>query len=382
MTKPTNIHLWIPELFLSKGGIQVFSGFLLEALKTLYPQANLSVALKNDTADLVDQNVESIDNLQIYCSGKIASPFRTLFFALQLMRLAIAQKPKLVIITHLNFAPIAFILKKLIGTRYIAIAHGVEAWNIQNPLIKKSLHAANLILAVSHFTRDRLCQEQGLSPDKVGVLHNTFDPKNWEITTKPKYLLEKYRLRPEQKTILTVSRLVSSEQYKGYDHLLTAMPAICQTIPDVHYIIVGKGSDRDRIEKIIEQNNLKNYVTLAGFIPDEDLSDYYNLCDLFAMPSRREGFGIVYLEALACGKPVLGGNLDGAVDALCHGELGVLINPENPQEIAEAIIQILLSKHKNQLIYQPDLLRKKAILTFGIEKFQRTLSNYLSIFLD
>ncbi|MFO0211192.1 MAG: glycosyltransferase family 4 protein, partial [Pseudanabaena sp.] len=251
----------------------------------------------------------------------------------------------LIITTHLNFAPIAFILKKIIGTRYIVIAHGIEAWNIQNPLLKKSLQNADLILAVSNFTRDRICQQQVISPEKVGVLHNTFDAHAWEIRDKPTHLLQKYGLSPRQKIILTVSRLVTSEKYKGYDQILSVLPILRQSIPDIHYIIVGKGSDRDRLLQIIQQNNLQKYVTLAGFIPDEDLCDYYNLCDLFAMPSKREGFGIVYLEALACGKAVLGGNLDGAVDALCQGEIGALINPDNLQDIATIITKILSCKY-------------------------------------
>jgi len=379
MTKPNNIQLWIPELSRSKGGIQVFSGFLLQALQALYPHIHFSVSLKND---LNSANIKNSPQIQTYYTGAIPSPLRTLFFALQLIWLAIAQKSDLVIMTHLNFAPIAFILKKIIGTKYVAIAHGIEAWDIQNPILKTSLQSADLILAVSNFTRDHLCQDQGLSPDKVEVLHNTFDEKAWEIRAKPPQLLEKYGLRNDQKIILTVSRLVSSEQYKGYDRILEALPIIRQTIPDIHYIIVGKGGDRDRIEQIIQHHNLQNHVTLAGFVPDQDLCSYYNLCDLFAMPSKREGFGIVYLEALACGKPVLGGSLDGAVDALCHGEIGVLINPDNLPEIAEVITKILLGKYENPIIYQPQALRQAAITQFGFMGFQKVLSNYLSNYLS
>ncbi|WP_271254327.1 glycosyltransferase family 4 protein [Pseudanabaena sp. Chao 1811] len=386
MTRSKHVHLWIPELFCSKGGIQVFSGFFLQALQTLYPDANLSVFLKNDSTEIIEQafkqnHTHHWSQLPVYCSGKAPTPLRTLFFSWQLLSLAIAQKPDLIITTHLNFAPIAFILKKLLGIKYIAIAHGVEAWNIQNPLLKKSLQAADLILAVSHFTRDRLCQEQGLSPHKVGILHNTFDDKAWKISPKPPNLLQKYGLCNDQKIILTVSRLVASEQYKGYDRILEALPIIRQTIPNIHYIIVGKGSDRDRLEQVVRQNELEKHVTLAGFIPDADLGDYYNLCDLFVMPSKREGFGIVYLESLACGKPTLGGNLDGAVDALCEGEIGVLINPDNLSEIAETIVKILSGEYKNQAIYQPQILRQKVIAKFGFEHFQQTIFSYLLDFL-
>lgn len=387
MTKSNHIHLWMPELFCSKGGIQVFSGFFLQALQALYPDANLSVFLKNDSAEIVEQafkqnHTNHWSQIPTYCSGAIPSPLRTLFFSWQLISLAIDQKPDLIITTHLNFAPIAFILKKILGTKYIAIAHGVEAWDIQNSLLKKSLQAADLILAVSHFTRDRLCQKQGLSSDKVGILHNTFDETAWKISPKPPHLLQKYGLSADQKIILTVSRLVASEKYKGYDRILETLPIIRQTIPNIHYIIVGKGNDRDRIERIIQQNNLQNYVTLAGFIPDEQLCDHYNLCDLFAMPSKREGFGIVYLESLACGKPTLGGNLDGAVDALCEGKIGTLINPDNLLDIAETIIKILLGEYENQAIYQPEILRQKVIINFGFEHFQKTIFNYLSNFLN
>jgi glycosyltransferase involved in cell wall biosynthesis len=380
-TKTLNIDLWMPELFISKGGIQVFSEFFLQAIRTIYLKANFTIFLKNDTDEIVNQNRDRLLHIPTYSSGKVKLSLRTLLFALRLISSAIAQKPDLVIMMHLNFAPIALLLKQLIGTKYIAIAHGIEAWNIQNPILKKSLQAADLILAVSNFTRDRLCQELSLSPDKVGILHNTFDVNAWKIAPKPQYLLEKYGIRPEQKIILTVSRLIASEQYKGYDQLLEVMPIVRQAIPDLHYIIVGKGSDRDRIEQIIQQKDLQNCVTLAGFIPDEDLCDFYNLCDLFAMPSKGEGFGIVYLEALACGKPVLAGNLDGAIDALCQGNLGVLINPDHPQAIAEAIIKILSGQHENSVIYHPEILRQQVTDTFGFTHFQTVLSNYLSEFL-
>ncbi|HBC40356.1 MAG TPA: glycosyltransferase [Pseudanabaena sp.] len=385
MTKSQHIHLWIPELFATKGGIQVFSGFLLQALQSLYPDSSFSIFLKNDAWEDIQPRVtpdSSYLQTKIYGAGTIPLPLRTLFFSWQLLSKAIAQKPDLIITAHLNFAPIAFILKKIIGTRYIVIAHGIEAWNIQNPLLKKSLQNADLILAVSNFTRDQLCQQQVISPEKVGVLHNTFDPHVWEIRDKPTHLLQKYGLSPRQKIILTVSRLVTSEKYKGYDQILSALPILRQSIPDIHYMIVGKGSDRDRLLQIIQQNNLQKYVTLAGFIPDEDLCDYYNLCDLFAMPSKREGFGIVYLEALACGKAVLGGNLDGAVDALCQGEIGALINPDNLQEIATIITKILSCKYEHPLMYQPQRLRQVVISKFGFEHFQQNLSNYLSSFLN
>ena len=401
MSKKTHLHLWIPELVASKGGVQVFSKFFLQAIHQLYPEIDLSIFLKNDQLTAIrvtdwleqligdrtnnqspDQSNNQSKTISIHCSGTNPTPWRTIAFSWQLIAKAIAQKPDLIIMTHLNFAPIALLLKWLVGTKYIAIAHGVEAWDIKNPLLLKALKSADLILAVSSFTRDRLCQTQSISSNRVKILPNTFDASAWRIVPKPQHLLDKHKLQPNQKVILTVSRLISSEQYKGYDRILEALPTIRQAIPDVHYIIVGKGDDGDRLEQIIQQKQLQNHVTLAGFIADKSLCDYYNLCDLFAMPSKREGFGIVYLEALACGKPVLGGNIDGAIDALDQGKLGALINPENTEAIAQEIINILTDRHDNKVIYQPQMLREKVINLFGFSKFQATLNIHTKAFLE
>ena len=141
--------------------------------------------------------------------------------------------------------------------------------------------------------------------------------------------------------------------------------------------MVGKGNDKSRIEKLIHDLNLEACVTLTGFIPDEELCDHYNLCDVFAMPSKGEGFGIVYLEALACGKPTLGGNQDGAIDALCQGELGALVDPDNIDEIAHTLVQILQGTYPHPLMYQPQALRQKVIEVYGFQAFQDKLLGLL-----
>lgn len=256
-------------------------------------------------------------------------------------------------------------------------AHGVEAWNITNPKLQKALQYADKILAVSNHTKNRLLKEYNLDSSKVYFLPNTFSEEQFNIQNKTNYLLKKYEINERKKIILTVARLSSNEQYKGYDKIISALPKIKQVIPNIHYILVGKGDDMPRIKKIIEESNLSHNITLTGFIPEEELSDHYNLCDIFAMPSKGEGFGIVYLEAMACGKPVLAGNQDGAIDALCQGKLGALVNPDNINEIAQTIIQILQGKYPNPLIYQPEELRKKVIDIFGFESFKNTLSVYL-----
>ncbi|MFP4120930.1 glycosyltransferase [Coleofasciculus sp.] len=371
LANQTRLHLWFPNIFEFKGGIQVYSAFLLEALQTTYPQVQYDVFLKHDNRCPSDLSVFSHTNF--HYSGSLPLSLRTPGFAAQLIASAIWQRPNLVITSHLNFTVAAYWLKRLTGIPYWSIAHGVEAWNIQRPALQTALQQADRILAVSSYTRDRLLKKQNLDPNQLSILPNTFDPHRFEIRHKPTHLLKRYQLKPEQPIILTVNRLSRRESYKGYEKIIEALPQIRQALPQVHYIIVGKGDDRPRLEQFIRERQLKDWVTLAGFIPDAELCDYYNLCDVFAMPSKLEGFGIVYLEALACGKPTLGGNQDGAIDALCQGELGALVDPDDVDAIAQTLIQILQGTYPNPLMYQPEALRQAVIDRFGFDRFKQKL---------
>lgn len=367
----TRLHLWFPNIFEFKGGIQTYLAVLLDALQRVCPEHRYDIFLKHDTRASSEFSLSV--NTRFHFAGNLPLSLRTQAFALQVIGQGLWKRPNLVIAAHLNFTPAAYWLKCVTGISYWTIAYGIEAWNIQRPDLRRALHHADRILSISSYTRDRLIKEQNLDPSKISLLPCTFDPSRFQIASKPVYLLKRYNLKPEQPVILTVSRLAEAKRYKGYDRILEALPQIRQTLPDVHYIIVGKGKDQPRIEQLIAQLNLHDCVTLAGFIPDEQLSDYHNLSDVFAMPSKREGFGIVYLEALACGKPTLGGNQDGAIDALCQGELGALVDPDNVDAIAQTLIQILQGTYPNPLLYQPEALRQAVIDRFGFDRFKQKL---------
>ena len=373
--RPKHFHIWIPNIFGFKGGIQTYSAFFLQALQTLYPDSQHDVFLMHDIEASSDHL--RLPNTTFHFTGSWEPKVRPFAFAAQVLSQSLQKRPDLVITTHINFTVIAQWLKYLNRTPYLTVAHGIEAWNIQKPMLRPALSAADRILCVSHYTRDRLLHEQRLDSSKMGILANTFDTDRFHIAPKPQRLLKRYGLSNEQPVILTVARLDVGEVYKGYDKILWALPKIRHHFPGVRYILVGKGSDTARIQKIIEQQGLEECVTLTGFVPDEELGDYYNLCDVFAMPSRKEGFGIVFLEALASGKPVLAGNCDGSVDALCGGKLGALINPDSIDEIATVLTQILQGTYSHPLIYQPEILRQKVTEVFGFEHFKSTLSEYM-----
>lgn len=370
------MHIWVPNLFEFKGGIQVYLQDFLDVL------AIDSSTRKFKVFDKLDKNYPHHgryqNNFSFEFSGSIPKVLQTPHFAFNLVLRAFLERPDFIICGLITFGPIAALLNQWLGIPYWLVVYGIDVWNIKDPLRIQALYRASQIIAISSYTRDRLIQEHDLLIEKITLLPVTFDSHRFAISHKPDYLLSRYGFQNNQLVILSVTRLASQEGYKGYDRILQAMPKIRNQIPNVHYLLVGKGDDRPRIEQQITDLGLTDCVTLAGFVPDNELCDHYNLCDVFALPSQGEGFGIVYLEALACGKPTLGGNQDGAIDALCHGDLGALVNPDDIEEIAQTLIQILQGTYPNPLMYKPDQLRQKVIETYGFEKFKHTLATYLA----
>jgi glycosyltransferase involved in cell wall biosynthesis len=374
-TTKESLHLWFPNLFEFKGGIQVYLQAFLEAIERKFPKLLMYVLDKLDRDRPSDK--WQTENFHFSFSGAVPNYLQTGHFCVNLIQAALINKPKLIVCGHLNFAPVAFCLNRLLGIPYWIVVYGVDAWGVRDRWKIKALKKAEKIISISDYTRDRLFKEQKIPKTQIDLLPVTFDVSRFQLSSKPNYLLERYGLKSHQPVILTVTRLASTDGYKGYNQIIQALPKIKSQIPDIHYLLVGKGDDRPRIEQLINQLNLQDCVTLAGFIPDEELGDHYNLCDVFAMPSKGEGFGIVYLEALACGKPTLGGDRDGAIDALCHGELGALVDPDNVEEIASTLLKILQGTYPNPILYQPEVLRQKVIEIYGFDRFQQTLANYL-----
>ena len=342
------------------------------------PSQEIRVLLKNDFPGAVNC-VNGFGHVTVY--GHWPAPLRTPRFASECLSRAWRERPRLIVSTHLNFGPVAQIVREFTGVPYVLVAHGIDAWRLNSRARQRALRKGDLVLAVSRYTRDCLVQKIGLDSQRVQILPNTFLPERFAIGPKSPRLLRKYGLTAQTPLILTVCRLAGAERYKGYDQMIRALPQILSKIPDARYLLAGTGPDRPRIERLVADLNLRDYVVFAGFVPDEELSEHYNLCDLFAMPSKAEGFGIVYLEALACGKPVLAGNKDGSRDALNDGELGLLVDPDDTGQIASEIIRVLRRQHPHPNLFRPELLRQRVTELFGFGRFKRDVADRLRPFL-
>jgi phosphatidylinositol alpha-1,6-mannosyltransferase len=268
-----------------------------------------------------------------------------LSYALAALGAARAHRPEVVFCGHLFMAPLAAVIARLLRARLWIQVHGIEAWGELSRLRRGSLEAADLVTAVSRYTRRRLLESVGIGPTRVKVLPNTVDPR-FSPGPKPGHLLGRHNARGK-KILMTVSRLASSERYKGHDRVIESMPLVLQRHPETIYLIVGDGDDRARLAALASDLAVADKVMFTGRVAREELPDYYRLADLLVMPSKGEGFGIVFLEAMACALDVIGGNQDGSMDPLGDGAFGLTVDPDDVDGLASAICAALRNPVRN-----------------------------------
>lgn len=334
--KPSILFIFL-KAFLSTGGIEKVNRTLLRALYDFQQEQKADVCGASPYAGKTDER---------YFPAALLRGYRGRRWRFMLDMLWKGWKADTLLVGHINLAPAAWLLRwRYPRMRIVVMAHGIEVWSPLKGIKRWLLQHANQIIAVSQFTAEKLISVQGTDPKKINVLPNCLDPffQFPERFSKPGYLMQRYGIRPGQPVLLTISRLNAREGYKGYDTVLACLPELLTEYPNMRYILAGKSDapERRRLQKIIESLQLQSFVHLPGFLPDKELIDHYLLADTFVMPSKKEGFGLVFIEAMACGVPVVAGNADGSAEALQNGRLGLLVNPDDPVAIADAIRQSL-----------------------------------------
>jgi phosphatidyl-myo-inositol dimannoside synthase len=253
--------------------------------------------------------------------------------------LAVRQRPDVIFCGHLRAAPLAAALAQVTLRPLWIQAHGVEAWDRPNSLVRRATERAKLVTCVSRYTRRRLLAWSNIAPERLRVLPNTIASSH-APRARRQDLIDRHDL-VGRKVILTVGRLSARERYKGHDRVIASLPQVAAHYPESLYLIVGDGDDRLRLEELANGEGVSERVIFAGKVAADLLPDYYALADVFAMPSTGEGFGIVFLEAAASGLPVIGGNRDGSLDALADGRIGRAVDPGDVKALALAIIDAL-----------------------------------------
>jgi glycosyltransferase involved in cell wall biosynthesis len=254
---------------------------------------------------------------------------------------AARRKARLVLAGHPNLAPVVRLMKFAAPRmKSIVCTHGVEVWEPLPGLRRRSLQKANLVLAPSQYTADHVRTDQGVLPKRLRVLPWALDPQFEALVTGAAKagLPEDF---PKGRVILTVGRWLTTERYKGMDTLITALPRLLPRWPELQLAAVGEGDDRDWLEDLAEENGVRMHVHFLSGISYTQLAACYAACEMFALPSRGEGFGLVYLEAMACGKPVIGGAHGGAPEVIEDGVSGYLVQHGDAAQLATSIETLL-----------------------------------------
>lgn len=303
--------------------------------------------------------MEEFDQDLPYQITRIAVPTSTLgsypFFARALREFMRQQRPDALFCP--TWLPDGAAARSAIGSAeipYFVAAHGMEVFdnfaNIRNGirtvltrrLRRAVFEGARKVFPVSNYTRKAVLAEAGGSEASTITVNNGVNPAIFRKLPETAGLRAKYKPAGE-KIILTVTRLYP---YKGVDRMLEALPAIVRAVPGVRYLIAGTGPDQERLQELATRLGLESHVSFLGAVPLATIVELYNVADLFIMLSREalpdvEGFGLVFLEAAACGLPSLAGRSGGIPDAIEEGESGWLVDPCNLQEIAASTIDLL-----------------------------------------
>lgn len=356
------------KAFLLTGGIEKVNRVLLLALHELEQSGRVRARALSPYATGSDARYFPGEKLRGYGGQRWQFMFDLLWRPL---------RTDILLIGHINLAPAVRLLKwRYPKLKIVVMAHGIEVWPPVTGLKRWLLLNADQVLAVSQFTRHKML-ENGVAPGRVLVLPNCLDPyfQPPAALHQPAYLLERYGLQPGQKVLLTIARLSAYEGYKGYDRVIESLPALLLEFPDLLYILGGKydALEKERLDQIIDRLQLRHHVLFTGFVPDTEVLDHYRLADAFVMPSKKEGFGLVFIEAMACGTPAIGGDQDGSPEALRPGELGYTTNPDDPDDIVRTISTVLRNP--------PDAreLQRKTLDVFRYEAYRERLAAALQL---
>lgn len=365
------MHFLTLDTFLYTGGLEKFNRCFLKALHELTEEGSINANASAMYDVTCNEKYFSANRYKAFKGNKWWCVLHSIFTGIQ---------SKTFILGHINLALIGIVIKKIHPkTKLIVIVHGIDIWQQQTGFKKKLLQIVDEIWSVSNYTKQTMLQNNSyIQEQKIKIFPNTLDPyfSFPENFSKPNYLLQRYGITENTKIIVTVTRLASTEKFKGYDYIIALLKKINTTSEQpIHYVLCGKTDETElqRIQALIKQHNAEPYITLTGFVKDEELVHHYLLADAFVMPSKKEGFGIVFIEAMACGCKVIAGNKDGSVDALQNGALGKLINPDSIEELETAIKETLADTQHN-----PQELQQKVLAAFGFPIFKNRLKQYLS----
>lgn len=322
----------------------------------------------NDTSELQGM---SVAGRQFVFTGYAGSKVRFVATAAR----AAWKKAELIVAAYPDLGPLAPVARGLAPkAKIIVIAHGVDVWEPMSLFRRLALRKADLVLAPTKHTANQVAVQQGVAEERIRVLPWALDPDfaaanpNMSGSALPQGF-------PKGRVILTVGRL-SGDRYKGVDTLITALPRLLTEWPELHLVVAGGGGEYAWLEQIADGCGVRGHVHFLRGLSDAEIAACYSACEIFAMPSRGEGFGLVYLEAMAFGKPVIGGAHGGAPEVIEDGKTGFLVQHGDADQLATSLQTLLADSALGRKMGARG--RARVQKDFHFDTFARSLKQILS----
>jgi len=298
---------------------------------------------------------------------------RRIHLFLSLMEIFLKERPKVLQLSTCSQGYIGLFAKRWLNLPFVIYAHGneiLQAINSESEKLRPVMRCASYVLANSSYTA-KLVEKAGVQPEAIRIIPLGCDIKKFHPReSNPDFRIRVLGGRANNLLILSVGNLV---ERKGHDMVIKALPLIIKVIPNLTYLIVGDGPFKKNLEHLASSLGVQEQVIFAGRVSDEDLPNFYSLCDVFTLPSRErldscdvEGFGLVYLEAGASGKAVVGGRSGGVEDAVIDGLTGLLVDPYSVKSLSLALIELLTNVQLRTLMGKRGLERVQRKYTWEI----------------
>lgn len=347
------------------GGIAAYNRLVSRVLDTGDLGNRNRVLVAMDHRSVIEYAAASHQRLRISAfGGKRPSFVKAALYA-------IASEPfDLILAGHVNYAPLCVLLKILRPRmRFGVFVYGWEVWE-KMPLWRRwSVQQADIVISISDYTKSQAVRNNGLQSERIVILPNALDWTNDVSPSGSSHSL------PEGTKLLSVGRLDSNEQRKGFDTVIESLPEVIKRVPDIQYLIVGDGSDLERHRVLAATVGVSDRVHFLGAVDDALLQACYKSCDLFVMPSAQEGFGFVYLEAMHFHKPIVAANSGGAPEVVEDNITGRLVDYGNKEQLAQALIDLLTDSDLRRQF--GDAGHQKLQEKFTFPQFRETLSEIL-----
>jgi phosphatidylinositol alpha-1,6-mannosyltransferase len=337
--------------FSNTGGIENFNKTFLKALSHLNNGKTISISIYDKPAD-----GNAFDGVESHNFN--GNKFNAIKFLISRLR-----KIDILILAHVNLIPVALIAKILKPSLKVYLSiYGIDVWK-KLPFFYRYILKNATIFSISTYTTETFMKfNPFIKKEQIVYLPPDTDI-NIKSSLENPYQLNEYNL-------LTVSRLDSNDSYKGIDSIIKTLPLLTEKIPNIKYTVIGKGNDKERLVDLVNKLDVQKHVEFKGFV--EQIEPYYKYCDVFTLPSKGEGFGIVYIEAMKYHKPCIACNTGGATDVVLDTKTGFLCEYDDQECLAEKFLDLY---HKRDLAIEFGKNGYKHLVeNFTFERFKNRLS--------